>query len=105
MSEQNSKEQKNPTMEVFMEQAAFYQKGLADLILEYRKKGLDVSAMSIVHCESGEGKTRVANSIMASQADLASMLHDIEKACPGIIEKYVLIKKIGGYIEAEKLRG
>jgi len=84
----------NVSIGVFMEQAAFYQKGLHELVQAYREKGLDVAGMSIVHCESTPGKTRVGRSILADPADVLSMLDDINKAFPGIIGKYVLVKKI-----------
>jgi hypothetical protein len=93
-------ETKKPTkemktqMDVFMAQAAYYQKGLHEIVQAYREKGLDVAGMSIVHCGSTPGKTRVGRSILADPADVLSMLDDINKAFPGIIKMYVLKNKI-----------
>ena len=85
----------NVSIDVFMAQAAYYQKGLHEIVQAYREKGLDVAGMSIVHCVSTPGKTRVGRSILADPADVLSMLDDIEKAFPGIIKMYALKNKIG----------
>lgn len=90
-------------MDAFMEQAAFYQKALHDLVRDYQQKGLDVSTMSLVHCEVTPKRTRVGRSFLAAPEDILSMLDDINKAFPGIIEKYMLIKKIDEDIKKEKL--
>lgn len=81
-------------IDVFMDQAAFYQKALHDLVLDYQQKGLDVSTMSLVHCEMIPKRTRVGRSFLAAPADILSMLDDIDKAFPEIIGEYVLVKKI-----------
>lgn len=80
-------------IDAFMNQAIFYQKVLHEIIEVFREKGLDVSGMSIVHCGTTPGKTRVGRSFLAAPEDILSMLDDIDKAFPEIIERYMLIKK------------